>query len=190
MPNLTDQYGATLGTQANPLYTYNTLSGAAVGVNNPYPSADQIRLWIQNGQGFSASTGKLTASGAITGAFSIFNPSGSGKALIVFSMKFNIGNNSYNNISYVSTDPALTAATILNRNAISATASIASATYSNVNQTQSGTTNDTVSGASNTPLQVLQNGDVFWLPAGRGVVFWSNLSAANAWSVSAQWIEA
>ena len=68
----------------------------ASGVSNPVVTQDQIRAWINNGQGFSATTGKLMAPGQITGGFSVFNPAASGKTLLVYSLTFFIGNTSFN----------------------------------------------------------------------------------------------
>ncbi|HEY4385615.1 MAG TPA: hypothetical protein VGN34_14240, partial [Ktedonobacteraceae bacterium] len=49
--------------------------GAAPSVSNPVIMQDQIRAWINNGQGYSATTGKQTAAGSITSGLSVFNPS-------------------------------------------------------------------------------------------------------------------
>lgn len=180
-PIATDSSGRVL--------TANYISGSAVSTSNPYPSADQIRLWIINGQGFSCQTGKQTAGSAISTGFGIFNPNASGKTLIVYSIKLLVGNTSFNPITYVTTDPAFgSSMTIVNRKAGSGTASVASVSFSNTTQTP-GTANDMISGASNTNLQLLQNGDVLYIPPSNGVNVYPNLSGANSWSVSAQWCE-
>src|ERR1019366_2947572 len=75
------------------------VNGTVHSVNNPVLTEDQLRAWIVNGQGFSATTGKLTAGSAITGGISVFNPNASGKTLIILSLGYIIGNNSFNQIN-------------------------------------------------------------------------------------------
>jgi hypothetical protein len=186
------QIAGAAPSASNTLPTANYIGGVAVSTNNPYPSADQIRLWIQNGQGFSCTTGKLTASGAITAGFSVYNPSASGKLIIVFAIEVMIGNTSFSSLNFVSGgDPAFgTSMTAANRRNGSGTTSIASLSYSNSNQASPpGTSNTTICGASNTPLQALQNGDAIFLNANTGIALLPNLSAANSWCVSCQWLE-
>jgi hypothetical protein len=156
---------------------------------NPLISQNAIKAYIDNGQGFSATTGKLTAGGAITGAFSLFNPSGSAKTIYLYAMKYCIGNNSFNQITLVTTDPALTAATAVNNKAANGTASIASVTYSNSTQTPSGTTFDMVGSATNTNTSLFANDEFLVVPPGNGAVIWTNISGANVWCVDAKWIE-
>jgi hypothetical protein len=186
------QIAGAAPSASNALPTANYIGGSAVSVSNPYPSADQIRLWTQNGQGFSCTTGKQTAAGAITAGFAIFNPNASGKTILIFAIEVMIGNTSFSSLNFVSgSDPAFgTSMTAANRRNGSATSSVASLSYANSNQsTPPGTTNNTICGASNTAIQGLQNGDVIFLNANTGIAFLPNLSAANSWCVSAQWLE-
>ncbi len=186
------QIAGTVPSASNTLPTANYIGGVAVSTNNPYPSADQIRLWIQNGQGFSCTTGKLTASGAITAGFSVFNPNASGKLIIIIAIEVMIGNTNFSSLNFVSgADPAFgTSMMAANRRNGSGTASIASLSYANSNQASPpGNTNNTICGASNTAIQGLQNGDVIFLNANTGMAFLPNLSAANSWCVSCQWVE-
>ena len=168
----------------------NQINGSALSVNNPLITEDQIRAWIVNGQGFSATTGKLTSAGAITGGLSVFNPSASGKTLIVFSLVYLIGNNSFNQLDLVSSDPALgTSVSALNNKAGSATSSVASCSSANTSVSPEVTVVISVGSASNTFTQVLLNGNLFVLPPGNGLAFYSNVSGANSWAVTFTWIE-
>jgi hypothetical protein len=186
------QIAGAAPSASNALPTANYIGGSAVSVSNPYPSADQIRLWIQNGQGFSCTTGKQTASGTITAGFAVYNPNGSGKTIIIVAIEVMIGNTSFSSLNFVAgSDPAFgTSMTAANRRNGSGTSSVASLSYSNSNQaTPPGTTNNTICGASNTAIQALQNGDVIFLNANTGIAFLPNLSGANSWCVSCQWLE-
>ncbi len=168
----------------------NQVNGTAHSVNNPVITEDQIRAWIANGQGFSATTGKLSAGSSITGGLSIFNPTASGKTLIVFSILYIIGNNSFNQLNLTASDPALgTSVTAVNNKAGSATSSVASCSLANTNVTPAGTNVVSVGSTSNTFTQVLLNSNVFAIPPGNGIVFYSNLSGTNSWAVSITWIE-
>jgi hypothetical protein len=168
----------------------NQVNGAAHSVNNPVITEDQIRAWIANGQGFSATTGKLTAGGSITGGLSIFNPVASGKTLIVFSILYIIGNNSFNQLNLTSSDPALgTSVPAVNNKAGSATSSVTSCSLANTNVTPAGTNVASFGSTSNTFTQVLLNGNVFAVPPGNGIAFYSNVSGTNSWAASITWIE-
>src|SRR6476646_2194129 len=61
-------------------------------VTNPTITEDQIRVWIANGQGFSASTGILnSASGTNNYPLSVFNPNNSGKSVLLYSVQVSNG---------------------------------------------------------------------------------------------------
>ena len=168
----------------------NQVNGTAHSVNNPVITEDQIRAWIANGQGFSATTGKLTAAGSIMGGLSIFNPGASGKTLIVFSVAYIIGNNSFNQLNLTTSDPALgTSVSATNNKASSATSSVTSCSSTNTNVTPVGTIVASVGSASNTFTQALFNGNIFAVPPGNGIAFYSNLSGANSWATTITWIE-
>lgn len=178
------------GTPAETPINLNQVNGNALSATNPVITVEQIRAWIVNGQSFSATTGKQTAGEAINAGFSVFNPLASGKTLLVYSIKYVIGNNSFNTLALTTTDPAYgSALTVTNNKAGSGTTSVASATFTNTNVTSVGTANDTIGSATNTPTQVFYNGDVLVLPPGNGCAFYANVSGANAWAVSAEWIE-
>ncbi len=166
------------------------VNGTAHSVNNPVITEDQFRAWIANGQGFTATTGKLTAGSAITGGLSVFNPNASGKTLIVFSLSYIIGNNSFNQLNLTTADPTLgTPVSATNNKAGSATASITSCSSANTNVTPAGTLNMSIGSASNTFTQAFTNGNVLIIPSNNGIVFYSNLSGSNSWAVTLTWVE-
>ena len=166
------------------------VNGAAHSVNNPVITEDQLRAWIVNGQGFTATTGKLTAGSAITGGLSVFNPNASGKTLIILSLSYIIGNNSFNQVNLTTSDPALgTSVSATNNKAASATASVASCSSSNTNVTPAGTLNMSIGSASNAFTQALANGNVLVIPPNNGIAFYSNLSGTNSWAVTLSWVE-
>lgn len=166
------------------------VNGVAHSLNNPVITEDQLRAWIANGQGFTATTGKLTAGGAITGGLSIFNPNASGKTLIIISLSYIIGNNSFNQLNLTTSDPALgTTVSPTNNKAGSGTTSVTSCSSANTNVTPAGTLNMSIGSASNTFTQTFTNGNVLSIPPNNGVTFYSNLSGANSWAVTFTWVE-
>ena len=164
-------------------------NGATPGANNPVVVQDQLRSWLLNAQGFSATTSKQTAAGAITGGLSVFNPPASGKTLLVYSLTFIIGNNSFNQVNFTTSDPALGTAALVSNNKGGGAASVTTCSYANTNLTVAGTTKDYAGAATNTFVQVLSNGSAYVLPPGNGVVFYANISGANVWLASMAWIE-
>jgi hypothetical protein len=165
-------------------------AGSLGSLAAPNITEDQIRAWIANGQGFSVTNGKQTATGAINAGFSVFNPAASGKTLLVYSIKYMIGNNNFSTLNITTSDPAMgSSMTPINNKAGSSTTSVTSCSYANSNLTSAGTVNDAFGSASNTATQVLQNGDALIIPPGYGFALYLNLSGANAYVASAEWIE-
>ncbi len=166
------------------------INGTAHSVNNPVITEDQVRTWISNGQGFTATTGKLTAGSAITGGLSVFNPNASGKTLIVLSLSYIIGNNSFNQVNLTTSDPALgTGVSAINNRAGSATASVTSCSSANTTVTPAGTLSMSIGSASNTFTQVFANGNLLIIPPNNGIAFYSNLSGTNSWAATLTWVE-
>jgi hypothetical protein len=166
------------------------VNGTAHSVNNPVITEDQVRAWMLNGQGFSATTGKLTAGGAITGGLSVFNPNASGKTLVILSLSYIIGNNSFNQANLTTSDPALgTGVSATNNKAGSATASVTSCSSANTTVTPAGTLSMSIGSASNAFTQALANGNLLIIPPNNGIAFYSNLSGSNSWSVTLSWME-
>ena len=167
-------------------------SDNAFGIlGNPIITSEQIRSYIQAGKSFSTTSGKQTAAGAITAGFSLFNPNASGKTIALYSLKQMVGNTCYNLLNLIATDVvSWTANTITNKYAGSATASVATSNFVNTNQASpAGTTIDIGAGSSNVAFQQFSSPDMLFLPAGNGCVLYVNVTGANVWVVSAQWIE-
>ena len=172
------------------LKTTTALGGAAT---TPLITQDQIRTWIAAGQGFTGSTGKQNAAAAAAPlGLSVFNPVGSGKTLLLFSLKaLFAGSNTTHVVTLTTSDPALgNAGVVTNNKAGSANTSVSSTTYATANQTIAGTTHDYVQTAQNGTLEVFTNGDVVLLMPGNGLTFWMNITVAGGnWGVTASWIE-
>jgi hypothetical protein len=165
-------------------------AGAAPSVSNPVITQDQLRALITNGQGFSATTGKLTAPGSMTGGLSVFNPAASGKTLLVYSLTFTIGNNSFNQVNFTTSDPALGTSATVSNNKSGGPVSVASCSYANSNiSSLAGNVKDIAGTATNTFVQMLSSGNSYVLPAGNGLVFYANLSGTNIWFCNMAWIE-
>src|SRR6266700_650039 len=139
-------------------------SGATPSASNPVITQDVVRYWLNNGQGYTATTGKQTAAGAITAGLSVFNPVASGKTLLVYSLTFIIGNNSFNQITFTTTDPALGTSATVSNNKSGAAASVNTCSYANTNLTPAGNTKDYTGAGSNTFVQVLTNANAYILP--------------------------
>jgi hypothetical protein len=163
--------------------------GTAPGINNPVITEDQVRFWINNGQGYTATTTKLTAGGAITGGLSVFNPNASGKTLLILAIRYMVGNNNFDQVNFTTSDPALgTSVTALNLKAAAA-AGVAVCSSANTNVAPAGTQFATVGGASNVMNQMLFPDTFIIIPANNGLAFYSNLSGANSWFVDITWVE-
>jgi hypothetical protein len=167
--------------------------GAALSASNPNIVEPNIQTWIRSGASFNGTSGSASVGGAINAVeFSLFNPAASGKNIYVYSLKV-MANLSgvYAIATLITVDPALTAATIANLKAGGA-ASVASVTYSNTAQTQSGTVLDRIVIPGNNAVQDFFDNDAgILLPSGtaNGVAVFINLTGAANWTVTARWIE-
>lgn len=185
---------------AQPVYLVDT-SGNPVSASNGLPisgsssitaaliTEDQIRAWIANGQGYAATTGKQTSASAVLTGLSIFNPSNSGKTIIVYSAKTGTAANAFYQLNAgITSDPALgTTATIVNLKG-GGPNSIASATYANVAVTPAGSQVEAIQMVANNLVEFLTNGAVLVLPAGYGTEILANTSTNN-WFAGAKWVE-
>ncbi len=185
--------GAGLSLQLDASGNLKTTTAMGGNASTPMITQDQIRAWISNGQGFTGSTGRQNApaSVAIYG-LSVFNPNGSGKTLLVFSLKaVYAGANNTHLVTITANDPALgNAGLVTNNRAGSGTSSVASTTFATTGQTVAGSTHDFVQTAQNGTLEVFTNGDVVMLPPGYGLAFWMSVTSAGGnWGVTASWIE-
>ncbi|WP_052888088.1 hypothetical protein [Thermogemmatispora carboxidivorans] len=163
-------------------------NGAAPSVSNPVFVRQQFNEWLSNGQGYSVTTGKQTSTATATTGLSLFNPSGSGKTLHVFSARVAEAASSWHQLNLTSSDPALgTILTPLNLKPGSP-ASVASASMSNSNLTPVGSQLDTLLLVSNTTIDFLSNGALIILPPGSGLVIYVATSS-NSWAAALKWLE-
>ena len=169
------------------------INGAALSASNPNLVESNLQNWIRGGQGFNGTSGTSSTAGAINAVeFSLFNPAASGKNVYVYSLKVvaNIAGN-LAVATLITTDPALTSATVTNLKPGSG-ASAASVTYSSSAQTQTGTVLDRLVLPGNNAVQdFFVNGAGMLLPAGSayGIAVFINLTAAANWTVTARWVE-
>ncbi|MBX5455901.1 MAG: hypothetical protein IRZ31_03285 [Thermogemmatispora sp.] len=163
-------------------------NGAAPSVSNPVFVRQQFNEWLGNGQGYSVTTGKQTSTATATTGLSLFNPSSSGKTLLVFSARVAEAASSWHQLNLTSSDPALgTTLTPLNLKA-GGPASVASASMSNNNLTPVGSQIDTLLLVSNTTIDFLSNGTLIILPPGNGLALYVATSS-NSWAAVLKWLE-
>lgn len=176
---------AVLGT------TNNYIGGSPVSVGNPYPSADTVRLYTQLGQMFCATTGKQANGAAGNFPISIFNPSNSGKNILLISVVVCCqGGNQTHELKTTTTDPAFgTVVTPVNEMAGGA-ASVASVTTATTTQTVAGTAYGVVN-TSNNSIEFFDNNRCRLLPAGTasGLTVWLEAGTAGTYGVTLFWIE-
>ena len=148
---------------------------------------------ISNGQAFSASTGMLnSASGTNNYALSVFNPSTSGKNILIYSIQAANGSGGMTTLlQRVTVDPAFTAVTPVNAKAGGGPSAIAShVSQATTNQTLSGTFDQVVLIVATT-LELLTNGAAILLPAGsnNGLVQYVQTYGSAINSILMRWIE-
>jgi hypothetical protein len=167
--------------------------GAALSASNPAIVEQNVQNWIRGGAGFNGTSGTASV-GAGTNAveFSLFNPAASGKSVYVYSLKVAANlSGCFAVATLITTDPALTAASVTNTKAGGA-ASVASVTYSNSAQAQTGTVLDRlVIPGNNATQDFFAGGAGILLPAGsaNGIAVFLNLTGAANWTVTGRWVE-
>src|SRR2546429_1235534 len=159
-------------------------------------TADQIKEAIMNGQGYSATTDSVSNAGnSATAGFSIFNGSGSGKSIFIYSLTF--FDNAFNGshlLKIVTSNPALaTTITPRNRKAGGAASAIATTvTFLNTGYTPTGTTID-IFACSDTGMNDFLQDKGILLPQGsnNGLVLAPFFFATQThfFGVTAHWIE-
>jgi hypothetical protein len=160
---------------------------------------DTIRRLILAGKCFAATTGKVTAPGAATLGFQLFNPANSGKNILIYSIKLDNAAAGFDDLRQTTADVssiagwANTAIVPVNREG-GGGASIATIGYSNVNLTGGllGSSTDTPNSTGNVPTELLTNGDCIFLPASasiNGFALYLNLTGTTVWSVGVKYLE-
>lgn len=173
---------------------------------NPNITESSISSWIRNGNGFIASYANSTVTNANLKmcAFSIFNPSNSGKNVIIYSIRINSQTSSVgsdNAINTTTSDPSGTtgylqtfsainqgAGTLSSVVSLSATSTAGAATT----VTATGTVVDLFGSTSNASTELLSNGAIFFLPNGlaKGISIFEHVSTVgNVFGATLRWIE-
>ena len=159
-------------------------------VTNPAITQDQIRAWIANGQGFSASTGILnSAAGTNNYPLSVFNPNNSGKSILLYSIQVSNGSGGMTALlQLVTSNPTFTnPITPINMKA-GGPSSVAAITAVTTSQTIAAPYEQVVTLASTT-LELLTNGAVVLLPSNNGLVAYAQTYGAAINSILMRWVE-
>jgi hypothetical protein len=164
------------------------MSGGYVDAYGSAIIVDKLRDWLFNGQCFAAAYTQ-TIGGAAQGNFalSIFNPSNSGKNILVFSSK--VASNNFTAMAglFLSTsDPGYNESpTVVNLKAGSGVSSIASVTANGSTISWPSNNFDT---AYSTP-EMLSNNSAILLPPGNGLIIATYVGNSQEYALSAKWIE-
>lgn len=169
-------------------------AGTALAISNPVMIETNIQNAIRNGQGYAATTGSLTSTSGNAFPLSIFNPSGSGKNILIFSLKVSATGGQFTlDTRAKTTDPAFSTALTPVNLKIGGSASVltSSVTTVNSNQTISGTQIEYDMVLGNTSYELLTNGDVILLPNGsaEGLTLYLVTGASGNYVLNAKWIE-
>ncbi len=164
-------------------------------VTNPTLTSDQIRAWIANGQGFSASTGILSsAAGTNNYPLSVFNPSTSGKSILIYSIQVSNGSGGLTALlQLVTSNPAFANQIIpINMKAGGPNSALPAAaiTAATTNQAIAAPYEQVVTLAS-TAMELLTNGAAILLPNGsnNGLVAYIQTYSAAINSILMRWVE-
>lgn len=180
------------------LLTANYIGGSPVSNTNPYPSIDQVRALIANGQGFNISTKQVSpAATGQTLALALFNPAGSAKNVYIYSIKISTnGGANQHQLNTITADPALgSTPTVTNMALGNATAMTATAEYTNTNQSSLvGTLFEAIGMATNVVYEYLQSGAGILLPKAaasiQGVIAYLVVATASSnWYITIKTIE-
>ncbi len=160
----------------------------------PVVTEDHIRAYIIAGQGFNATTGKVTAANA-NQAVSFFSPASNTKNVLLYSLEIMYSNAvAAHDLRLANADPNYpNACSISNlKQAAGAASSVVNATYSTATVAASGANllAAPMTGV-NLTAQLFANGAVLLLPAAtaNGVVVFLGNTAAGQFSVTLRWIE-
>lgn len=185
--------GTVAGDTALWLESTGALAGGVV-------TQDIIRRATIAGYAYSATTGKLTAPGAATLGFQLFNPASGTKNILIYSLIIaNVGGGLHQFFKTAANVNSITGwtdvACSITNNGANATASTATSSYSNTNVTGGllGTAREVPSQGANNSVEVLTNGECIWLPAGAaaiaGIALYFNASGTNAWGITCEYLE-
>lgn len=178
-----------------PLFTEGLFNGStidrAIGYKGVQSTQDWMRYLTLKGQGFSVTTGVAT-SGATAGinALSLFNPTASGKTVLVYILKSFSATAGQPQTSLTTADPALgTSLTPLNNMPGSATSSITSCTTSAATVALAGNIQDVGSIAAAGLYEAFENGRCLVLSPGNGVEHGVYVNATSKYGITIYWVE-
>ena len=173
-------------------------AGQALGLdslgNLKVTAIDQLRAYINNGQGFTASAGIINSvAGTNNYPLAIFNPANSGKNILLYSLQATTGTGSMMALlQRVTSNPAFAnAANISNSKAGGAASAIAaSCTTTSVSQSIASPYDQVVVNGSGV-IELLTNGSTILLPVGsaNGIVLYLQTYSAGFNGLTARWIE-
>ncbi|BCL79709.1 hypothetical protein ccbrp13_21740 [Ktedonobacteria bacterium brp13] len=173
------------------LYNGSTLDRVN-GVNGALSTQDWVRQLLWQGHAYCAHSGlQSSAAGTNDYALSIFNPTASGKNIMLYSLHIAASGTMIAKIKATSSDPAYaSAATVSNQRAGSGASAIASnCTCATSNTSNSGPYIQ--SEISSGPTELLPNNQVLLLPAGsnNGITLFLETVASGTYSITAHYIE-
>ena len=163
-----------------------------VGLNGFASIEQMIAYFIRKGQGFSTTTGIVT-SGATAGfnGLSVFNPSGSGKTIVLYSLKSFSATATQEQNNLTTADPAYgTTLAALNNKPGAGISSVASVSTSASVITQTGTVQDVGTSGSNNLYELFTvPGRVLVLAPSNGMSHAVYVAATTKYGVTVYWIE-
>ncbi|GCE21611.1 hypothetical protein [Dictyobacter kobayashii] len=168
----------------------------AVGINGVPSVQNWVRQLTLQGHAYSVHSGlQSAAAGTNDYPLSLFNPAGSGKSILVYSLRVAASNAATNAINarlkLTTSDPAYgSQATVSNQKAGGAASAIASScTYTTTSTTP--TAPFAMVDIGNGPLELLQNEQCVYLPAGsaNGLTLTLETSAAGSYIISMKYVE-
>ncbi len=190
--------GAALSA-SNPLFVAQSQNGAVLSATNPEVNISNIQQLIVNGQGFTATTGKVAAAANMAAQFWV--PSTSTKNVLLWSMRSGYSNaNQSAQLAYLTAQDAnITGAGSTNDSANflnlkaggAAPASGATLIHNGGIASASGTPLDFVPTPFTADTEYLSPGMFLLIPAGiaAGLAIYQVTTATGSWSATFRWCE-
>jgi hypothetical protein len=172
------------------------VGGSPISMGNPEINIDQIRSYILAGQGFSGTTGKVTA--GVSGSAQLFSAANATKNLLIYSIRMSYSNATQIGLVQLITaqDANMTTLAAMTNFKVGgpAPAATTSMTYTSANAGGvTGTAFDTISTVAQNETEVMQPMNCILVPAGLasggGVAVYLATTAAGNFTVNFKWIE-
>jgi hypothetical protein len=172
-------------------------NGLVPGNSNPVITEDQIRGYIVSGQGFSATIAITTAAANVAPGWSLYNPSSSGKALLIYSIKVGAtGSNASGTLNLYTADgsfgPTVTPVNLRGGGGASVATCDSTPALPTASATVYGTTFENYAVAQNGVYDLLTSGRVLFLPAGAAnslLVYLSVVTSGGKMLGTISWLE-